>query len=138
MPDQFSEAGAYEREKDGKYLELAGMEKSFYHGAILETYGAFGTGLDTLISKLAAQASRSGVPEHTNFESRLRSAISITLQRGNALVYARGCSQCFARAAPRGARARRARSLDLGPSQLTSVAFQTQKLTDDFLLMPFG
>jgi hypothetical protein len=82
---------ARERQKGSKYNTFAARENSQFTGFCLESYGAFGQQAVNLLKLLATEGANNGIViRKSEFVSHARSAISIALQRGNALVVSGG------------------------------------------------
>ena len=81
-----------ERQKHSKYDDQAKAEGATFFPFVLETYGGFGTEASTFIHKISKlYCENSPFPVNRNtFMSKISQSISITLQRGNALVQLAG------------------------------------------------
>jgi hypothetical protein len=84
-------AASRERVKQRKYAALAAREHCQILGFVLESYGAFGADAVKVLKFLANEGDYNGVIiTPAQFLSYARNVISVTLQRGNAMVVAGG------------------------------------------------
>ena len=81
-----------ERQKHSKYDSQAKAEGATFFPFVLETYGGFGAEASTFIHKISKlYCENSPFPVNRNtFTSKVSRTLSITLQRGNALVLIAG------------------------------------------------
>ena len=75
-----------ERQKHSKYRDLAAMEERKLLPFVVETLGAIGAGARSVIASIAADAEVQHVESEAEFTQWAYDALSVAIQRGNALA----------------------------------------------------